>query len=694
MAKDLLLEIGTEEIPARFIPNSLLQLEDKAQKMLKEAGLGFSGIRVTGTPRRLALHVFNLAARAIDREKEVKGPPKKIAFDAAGNPSKAALGFARSQGIPLSETMIKEIKGGEYLFALLREEGRPTVEILPQLLVDIIQGLTFPTTMRWGDKEQRFIRPIHWLLALWGEEIIPFSVAGVESGRETYGHRFLSHGPIDIMEPDDYYDRLREHYVVVDPQEREELIREQSEELARAKGGKVLWDKGLLEEVVNLVEYPTGLLGSFADAYLELPAEVVITPMKEHQRYFPVVDLTGELLPLFITIRNGTSDNIHIVREGNEKVLRARLEDAKFFYEEDQKIPLQDRVKKLKDVAFLEGLGSIFDKVERVRDLAHFIVEELGLDEPVFSLVDRTATLAKADLTTNMVNEFSELQGVMGREYALLNGENPVVAQGIYEHYLPRFAGDELPQTMAGTVVSMADKLDSICGCFGIGIVPTGSADPYALRRQAYGVVNILLGSDLNIRLSALIEYGLGIYQEQNLLQRDMEGMTRQILDFFAARIRHACRDRGAAYDSIDAVLSADYDQVAKVRDRLEAVEEMRRQPEFASILAMYNRVHNLACKAAAEETFSPELLRESAEKILYQQYQRVLPRVKEALRQWDYKLVLVELLVLHEGIDGFFDQVLVMVEEEELKNNRLALLRKLEELFLTVADFSKIVAV
>lgn len=692
MTKDLLLEIGTEEIPARFIPGSLSQLEAKAREMLKEAGLKFSGMRVTGTPRRLALHVFDLAARALDREKEVKGPPKNIAFDAAGNPTKAALGFARNQGIPLSETVLKETKEGEYLFAFLREEGQPAVKILPQLLLDLIRALTFPTTMRWSDQELRFIRPIHWLVALWGKELIPISLAGVNSGRKTYGHRFLSLGPVDILDPGDYYKRLREHYVIVDPKEREKLIREQSDGLARAEGGKVLWDKELLEEVVNLVEYPTALLGSFAPPYLELPTEVVTTPMKEHQRYFPVVDLTGELLPLFITIRNGTGENIHIVREGNEKVLHARLEDAKFFYEEDQKVPLRDRVKGLKDVTFLEGLGSIYDKVERMRDFAHFIVENLGLDEPVFSLVDRTAILAKADLTTNIVNEFNELQGIMGREYALLSGENPVVAQGIYEHYLPRFAGDELPQTMVGTVVSVADKLDSICGCFGIGIVPTGSADPYALRRQAYGVVNILLGSDLDIRLSALIEHGLGIYQGQNLLQRDIEEVTMQILDFFSARIKHTCSDRGAAYDSIEAVMAAGYDHVAQVRDRLEAVEEMRRQPEFASILTMYNRVHNLARKAEGTETCSPDLLQELAEKNLYRQYQKVLPQVQEALRLWDYRKVLGELLALDESIDAFFDQVLVMAEEDKLKKNRLALLRELDAVFLEVADFSKIV--
>lgn len=693
VVQDLLLEIGTEEIPARFIPSSLSQLRDKGREMLQEVGLHFSSLRVVGTPRRLALHVLALTARAADKEREIKGPPKNIAFDSAGNPTKAALGFARSQGISLSDTVIKELEEGEYLFAFVREEGRPAKEILPQLLQDLVQGLSFPTTMRWGDKEQRFIRPIHWLVALLGEDIIPISVAGVESNRQTYGHRFLSKGPIIISRPDEYYEKLRGHYVIVDPQERERLIVEQSEGLARAEGGRVLWDKELLEEVVNLVEYPTGLVGSFADEYLQLPTEVVITPMKEHQRYFPVVDPTGELLARFITIRNGTSENIDIVRVGNEKVLQARLEDAKFFYEEDQKVSLSDRVGRLKDIAFLKGLGSLYDKVERVRDLARYIVGELGLDEPIYSLVDRTASLSKADLTTNMVNEFSELEGVMGREYALLGGENPVVAQGIYEHYLPRFAGDELPQTMAGIVVSIADKLDSICGCFGIGIIPSGSADPYALRRQASGVVNILLSSDLNLRLSNLVEYVLAIYQGQNLLKRDRQEVAAQVLDFFVARIRHACRHRGAAYDSIEAVLAVDYDNVARVWDRLEAVEAMRRKPEFASLVAMYNRVHNLAHKAPSTEASSPHLLREPAEKALYQQYKKVLPRVKNALRQWDYKSALAELLVLHAGIDTFFAEVLVMVEDEELKKNRLALLRELDQIFLAVADFSKIVS-
>ncbi len=692
MPRDLLLEIGTEEIPARFMPATLEQLKTKAQERLAEARLNFSTVKAAGTPRRLVLYVRDLADRATDLEVEIKGPPKKVAFDAEGKPTRAALGFARNQGIEVSELVVKEIEGGEYVFASVRDEGRPAEEILPQLLPDLILSLTFPKTMRWGSGDLRFVRPIHWLLALLGDEVIPFSLAGIKAGRETYGHRFLSKGPISIAEPGEYYEKLREHYVIVDPEERKQMIREQCEELARQHGGKVLWDEELLEEVIYLVEYPTALVGSFKDEYLDLPMEVVITPMKEHQRYFPLTDLAGELLPLFITVRNGTAENLDIVREGNEKVLQARLADAKFFYEEDQKIPLADRVEKLKNIVFLEGLGTIYDKVERVRELARFIVEALGLEEPVRSLVDRTVLLSKADLTTNMVYEFDELQGIMGREYALLSGENPVVAQGIYEHYLPRFAGDELPQTMVGNIVSIADKLDSICGCFGIGITPTGSADPYALRRQAYGIVNILLTADLNLELSTLVEYTLNLYRRLNILKQDLGEVQEQILDFFAARIKNACRDRGAAYDSIDAVMAVGFDNVARLWSRLEAVEKIRRQPEFPGFLAMFNRVHNLARQATGTEVCSPALFQEEAEKELYASYRELLPQIEEALAGQEYPMVLAKLFTLQQPINRFFDDVLVMAREEEIKNNRLALLREIDQLFLTLADFSKIV--
>ncbi|HHW55063.1 MAG: glycine--tRNA ligase subunit beta [bacterium] len=692
MPRDLLLEIGTEEIPARFMPATLEQLKTKAQERLAEARLDFSRVQVTGTPRRLVLHVHDLADRATDLELEIKGPPKKVAFDAEGKPTKAALGFARNQGIEVSDLVVKEVEGGEYVFACVRDEGQPAKELLSQLLPDLILSITFPKTMRWGDGDLRFARPIHWLLALLGEEVIPFSLAGVESGRETYGHRFLSKGPISIGAPGEYYEKIREHYVIVDPEERKRQIRKQCEELARQHGGKVLWDEDLLEEIIYLVEYPTALVGSFKADYLDLPMEVVITPMKEHQRYFPLADPAGELLPLFITVRNGTAENLEIVREGNEKVLQARLADAKFFYEEDKKVPLADRVERLKNIVFLEGLGSIYDKVERVRELALFIVEELGLEEPVRSLVDRTVLLSKADLTTNMVYEFDELQGVMGREYALLDGENPVVAQGIYEHYLPRFAGDELPQTMVGNIASIADKLDSICGCFGIGIIPTGSADPYALRRQAYGIVNILLGADLNLELSSLVDCGLNIYRRLSILKEDLQGVREQILDFFAARIKNACRDRGAAYDSIDAVLAVGFDNVAQLWNRLEAVEKSRRQPEFPSFIAMFNRVHNLARQAAGTEPCNPALFQEEAEKELYASYQELIPQLEEALAGQEYTKVLEKLFTLQPAIDRFFDDVLVMAKEEEIKNNRLALLREIDKLFLSLADFSKIV--
>ncbi|MGI6576120.1 MAG: glycine--tRNA ligase subunit beta [bacterium] len=690
---DLLLEIGTEEIPARFIPDALAQLRDQGKELLAQARLAHGKLETSGTPRRLILYIHDLAPKAADLELEVKGPPQKVAFEADGNPTKAALGFARNQGVSVADLKVKELDGGLYLFACRKELGRPARELAPQILEELVTGINFPKAMRWGNNDLRFARPIRWLVALLGQEVIPFSIAGVASGRRTFGHRFLSKGSIELAEPREYHEKMRQHYVLIDPQEREQLIREQAEEIVKKEAGKVLWDKELLAEVVNLVEYPTVFMGSFDHDFLELPTEVVITPMKEHQRYFPVADLTGELLPRFIAVRNGTDDNIAIVREGNEKVLRARLADAQFFYNEDKKTPLAERLPQLQEVVFLEGLGSVYDKVERLQDLAAFIVENLGLDEPVRSLVQRTVTLSKNDLVTKMVNEFSELQGVMGREYALLDGENPVVAQGIYEHYLPRFAGDELPQTMVGKVASIADKLDSICGCFGVGIIPTGSQDPYALRRQAYGIVNILLHSDLNLKLSSLVEYALAIYQSKGLLSGETAVVKEQVLAFFAGRIKNALSERGFSYDSIEAVMATDYDNVSQTLNRVEAISKLRQQPEFTNILTVFTRIHNLARQTEAGSKYVAELLQEPAEQKLYTSFRQIKPKLERALQAQDYVGGIKALSELQPVLEAFFNEVLVMAEDKKLQVNRLALLKELDQLFLTIADFSQIVA-
>ncbi|MEG2343940.1 MAG: glycine--tRNA ligase subunit beta, partial [Acidaminococcaceae bacterium] len=478
----LLFEIGTEEIPAKFMPEILKQLQTLAENKLTEARIPFTAVTVCGTPRRMTFIAEGVALMQADTMVESKGPAVKIAYGADGTPSKALQGFARGQGVDLEAIEVR----GDYVFAVKHLAGQKVMELLPDLLLDLLQTLTFPKTMRWADYDFRFVRPIRWLVALLGDQIIPVEITGVKAGNKTLGHRFLSQGELVIPCAADYEKILREHFVLVNPDERRTLIREQVSTLAQSEGGLAEIDEELLEEVTYLVEYPTALCGHFDEKFLSLPKEAVITPMREHQRYFPVFSPTGQLLAKFITVRNGGPHALAVVAHGNERVLRARLSDAEFFFNEDCKQTLENRLEKLKTVVFQDGLGNVYEKSQRLSSLAVVLRNSIGIkfdDE----ILKRTALLAKTDLVTGMVCEFTELQGVMGREYALRDGEKPEVAQGIFEHYLPRFAGDVLPSSTQGRCVSIADKLDNIAATFSRGLIPTGSQDPYALRRQAIG---------------------------------------------------------------------------------------------------------------------------------------------------------------------------------------------------------------
>ncbi|MHB8918801.1 MAG: glycine--tRNA ligase subunit beta, partial [Desulfocucumaceae bacterium] len=491
--KDFLLEIGTEEMPARFVGPALQQLKELAGNQLREKRIQFEQVRAVGTPRRLAVYTTGLAESQQPLVKEVKGPALKVAYNSSGEPTPAVLGFARSQRVDMASLVVKPVGPVEYVFARKSEQGRPTAEVLAQICPELIAGLHFPKPMRWGDLEFRFARPIRWILALYGNAVVRFSLAGLEAGRTTLGHRFLSRGPLTLNDARDYFGEMKKAFVVVDPEERKQLIRSQVEAAAKSEGGRVEEDEELLDEVTNLVEYPTAFVGSYDQAFLRLPKEVPVTVMREHQRYFPVTGSDGGLLPRFIGVRNGITEHIDTVRAGNEKVLRARLADGAFFWDEDLKVPLADRAGSLKKVIWQESLGTVYDKVERVTGLALFIGEKLGAGNDLLGIIKRAAAICKADLVTNMVYEFPELQGVMGREYALRSGEIRDVAQAIFEHYLPRFAGDILPSTQGGRVLSLADKMDTLAGCFAVGIQPTGSQDPYALRRQALGIGSIIL---------------------------------------------------------------------------------------------------------------------------------------------------------------------------------------------------------
>lgn len=684
MLKDILLEIGTEEIPARFMPSILAQLEINAKAKLTDMRIEFSEIRAVGTPRRFALIVRGVADRQADKESANKGPSINIAYDESGAPTKAAQGFARGQGIDVTELVAKD----GYVYAMVKETGRQVSELLPEMLPGIVTSLNFPKNMRWGNLDLRFVRPIRWIVALYGNEVVPFAIAGVESGNVTRGHRFLSKGEITITSADEYFGKLAESHVMVDQSLRRKVIREQVEKIAVNQGGTAAIDEDLLEEVIFLVEYPTALCGRFEEEYLTLPPEAIITPMREHQRYFPVVSKEGKLLPVFITVRNGGADYIDIVRQGNERVLKARLADARFFFEEDKKVALADRVDRLKTIVFQEGLGTLYDKTQRIAKLAAFIAGKLGAAQDVLSETSRAAVLAKADLVTAMVNEFTELQGIMGREYALLSGEKPSVAAAIYEHYLPRFAGDDLPESIAGRAISIADKIDNIVATFSRGLIPTGSQDPYALRRQALGIVNTIIAAKYNLSLTEIVVEATSLL---GISDHDSAKLLNEIQEFFRLRIKNILFDEEIRYDVIDAVMATGIDDLYDTVLRARAVAGVIGTADMHKAIQAFTRAGNLA-KNALSQTINPDLLSQEAEKVLYQEYTNTRQAANELLDKKDYGAVLKVLSELTDPIDNFFDAVMVMDKDEAIRNNRLALLKSITQTALSVADLSKLV--
>ncbi|SJZ71518.1 glycine--tRNA ligase subunit beta [Selenihalanaerobacter shriftii] len=692
MSKEkLLLEIGTEEIPAGFMQPIFDQLEKLAAELFKHYRIDIDSIDTYGTPRRLTLLLEGVNKEQKDLTKEVKGPAKNIAFDDEGNPTKAGEGFARGQGLAVDELEVRNTENGEYLFAVQKEEGKRTIELLSELLNKLIKDLSFPKAMRWADKDLSFVRPIQWILALYGEEVVDLEIADVKADRYTRGHRFLSEGEIEIDSVDDYFDKLNDEYVIVNQNKRKEMVIEQINKLADEVQGEVLIDKGLLTEVIYLVEYPTGLMGSFDAEFLELPREVLITSMREHQRYFPVEGKDGNLMPRFITVRNGSKDYIDIVKEGNEKVLRARLADGKFFYDEDQKEDLEVKIEELKDIIFQEDLGTIYEKVERIVELTERFSKVLNLDEDQVEINKRAAYLSKADLVTEMVTEFSKLQGVMGREYAKLSGEDEVVAEAIFEHYLPRHATDILPESTTGQLVSIADKIDNIVGCFGVGLIPTGSQDPYALRRQAQGIVRIILETELNLNLDELVENALTLLDDNNKLKRDADEVKEEVMGFFKQRLEWFMNKQDIRYDVRDAILATEFADIKDAFERAEALMEFREKEKFENLISAYNRARNLAVKTNNDQ-IDLELFTDSSEEELYNAYLTVQEKLQQLLNEKNYVSALHELVKLQEPIDKFFNSVMVMADDETVKENRLALLKNIVNIFTKVADLSEIV--
>lgn len=684
MSKTLLLEIGTEEVPAHVMPGILSQLKENAAKTFEELRIEYKNIKTLGTPRRSALLVEGLAEQQADLSKENRGPAVNIAFDADGNPTKAAQGFARGQGVKPEELVTKD----GYVYAMVHEKGGQTVDLLGETLKGLVDGLNFPNNMHWADLDYKFIRPLRWLVALYGQDVIDFEVANVKSGRTSRGHRFLSEGDFEIANAEDYVEACRKASIIVDQNERCEMIRQQIAEVAAANGGQAEVNEDLLEEVLYLVEYPTALCGKFDEKYLALPAEAVITPMRDHQRYFPVLK-DGQLLPLFITIRNGGKEHLETVQHGNERVLRARLEDAQFFFDEDRKKTLEQHGEKLKTVVFQDGLGTIYDKALRLEVLAGYIADAIGANEQDKKDAVRAAKLAKADLVTGMVTEFTELQGVMGREYALLDGETKAVAQAIDEHYMPRFAGDSQPASVAGRIVSLADKIDTIVGTFSRGLIPTGSQDPFALRRQALGIVNMLKEAQYHISLSQLVAKAMELLKiadagQQAKLQND-------VADFMKLRLKNVLADAGIRYDVVDAVFVT-VDDIYGVFLRAQAVNEAVKQDMEKTIQA-FVRTGNIARKAEdVQAAVEADLLAEQVEKDLCKAYEAAASKVEKEIAAQDYAGAIATLSQLAAPIDAFFDGVMVMDKDEKIKNNRLGLLKLVDNLVCQVADFSKIV--
>lgn len=719
----LLFEIGTEEIPAKFMPGILAQLKEMAEKKMAELRIPFEAVKVYGTPRRMTFIASGVAEAQADSTVEAKGPSVKIAF-VNGSPSKAALGFARGQGVDVKDLVVRD----EYVYAVKHLAGAEVKALLPELLLDILHSLNFPKNMRWADHEFKFVRPIRWLVALFGDEVIPVEITGVKSGKFSRGHRFLrpsavnsakeheslldaakaafdtaankvkntvasavigTTGAVEIANADAYEKTLYDNFVMVDQDARRELIRQQVTDLGVAEGGHVEIDEDLLEEVNYLVEWPTALCGKFEDKFLTLPKECIITPMRDHQRYFPVMAEDGSLLNKFITVRNGGSDHLEVVAHGNERVLRARLSDAEFFFNEDRRQKLADRLEKLKTVSFQEGLGNMNDKSNRLVQAANMLAMAINAKVEKEKL-ERAALLCKCDLVTGMVVEFTELQGIMGREYAKLDGEAPEVALGIFEHYLPRFAGDELPQTDIGRIVGIADKLDNICATFSRGLAPTGSQDPYALRRQALGIINILIDADYHISLYKVVA---GILYLLQIAPEQTAKLVPQIVEFMKQRLRNMLIDQGIRYDVVDAVLAEKRnDDFADLHARAIALNKFVASEQAPSLIQAATRVANLCKKIEAETAINPQLFETEAETALHQAAIAASKEVLAATVKYDYALVLEQAALLVEPINKFFDDVMVMVDDEKVKNNRLALLAAVMDVTHAVGDLNAIV--
>ncbi|MEY8445129.1 glycine--tRNA ligase subunit beta [Enterococcus ratti] len=689
MAKDLLLEIGLEEMPAQVVTSSMKQLKQKTAKFLEEHQLSYASIETFSTPRRLAIKVTKLSERQEDRKEEIKGPAKKIAIDAQGNWTKAAEGFVRGQKMTTEDITFKELKGVEYVYVTKYTRGKPTKEVLTGL-VEVVKSLTFPVTMHWANFDFEYIRPIHWLVALLDDEVIPFEILDVKTDRNSYGHRFLGEA-VSFSHVKEYEEKLQEQFVIAAPYKRKEMIRQQAIELATKNHWHLDLDEDLLEEVTNLVEYPTVFSGDFDEKYLSVPEEVLVTSMKEHQRYFEVRNDQGCLLPYFISVRNGDRVKLENVIRGNQKVLTARLEDAEFFYNEDRKIPIAACVEKLKTVTFHEKIGSIYEKMQRVQVIARIVGESVGLTVTELTNLQRAAEIYKFDLVTNMVGEFPELQGIMGENYALLAGESPAVATAIKEHYRPISSEGELPETNIGAVLAIADKLDSIFSFFTVGMIPSSSNDPYALRRQAYGIVRIIEAKRWAFPLIHLQdEIDRVINEDKIRFGIELANGQNEVIEFIKGRLRQLLTTKQIRHDVIDAVLNANQKDLTNIFAAAQLFKEQVEDETFKPSMEALTRVVNLAKKAHQEmpAEIDPSLFENEAEKELYQAVQAIRKQFENQTIEENYE----QLVALRPLIDAYFDQTMVMVDHPSVRNNRLAQLKQMADMILSIASFDQLI--
>ena len=685
--KDILLEIGLEELPARYVTDSMNQLADKVRNWLETMKINYRELKAFSTPRRLAVLVLDVAGTQEDVSEEAKGPARKIAQNDDGEWSKAAIGFSRGQGMSVDDIYYKEINGVEYAHVKKFIKGKQTIELLPELK-DLITSIHFPKNMRWADNDLKYIRPIKWIMALFGQEVIPFSITNVTTADWSMGHRFLG-GKWHLTSAKDYEEFMLEQKVIVDPVKRKNMIVEQLKNIEEAKDWVIPVDEDLLEEVNNLVEYPTALYGGFESEFLELPQEVLITSMKEHQRYFPVKSKDGKLLSQFVTVRNGGSDHLENVARGNEKVLRARLSDAAFFYREDQKTDIDSCLNKLTSIVYHEEIGTLAEKVKRVRRLTNILTEKLSFSSQDKVDADRAAEIGKFDLVTNMVNEFPELQGVMGERYARQKGESEAVAIAINEHYKPRNAEDDTPATEVGAVLSVADKMDTICSFFAIGMIPTGSQDPYALRRQATGIVQILLHQNWIIGLEELIQESLSLLNEDGKIKQKMEAVTVDLVTFFKLRLKYLLQEKDVRHDLIDAILGAEVGDIHSLFNRARVLEANKNKADFKENIEALSRVINIATKSESQGEINTSLFENDYEQRLYERYVSLQEQLSEHVTEETYFELLVS---LKNDINQYFDHTMIMADDAAIKQNRLHLMVQLSNLIKKFANVSEII--